>query len=408
MSSLSQSKQERLSSECPSPASSSIVRPGGLIAILGGGQLGRMTAMAARTMGYHVRVMDPEPACPASFVVDETIVGRWDDADAARRLASGADVVTLEIEQIGVDALTAVARLAPLRPAVEPVRIIQDKTLQKTWLAENGFPVGPFRVVRSEAELHAAVADLGGRVYLKTGRGGYDGRGQARIGLDAPATPESIAQAWSAVGASSAIAEQALDLDCEISVMAARSPSGEVRTFPAARNHHENQILAWSVLPANVSAEIEARAQSLAAGMIAKFGLEGLLCAEMFVTRAGELLINELAPRPHNSYHQSERGCVTSQFEQFVRAVCNLPLGDPSVLAPCAIVNLLGDLWLHGAPDFAAALEVPSVRLHMYEKHTPRAGRKMGHLSATGTTGDEALGRVLEARRRATGSRTAG
>ncbi len=157
------------------------MRPGGLLAILGGGQLGRMTAMAARTMGYRVRVMDPEAKCPASFVADETIVGRWDDVDAARRLATGADAVTLEIEQIGVDALRVVESIAPLRPGVEPIRIIQDKTLQKTWLAENGFPVGPFRVVRSEAELHEAVAALGGDVFVKTGRGGYDGRGQVRI-----------------------------------------------------------------------------------------------------------------------------------------------------------------------------------------------------------------------------------
>jgi len=190
----------------------SIVRPGGLLAILGGGQLGRMTAMAARTMGYRVRVMDPEAACPASFVVDETIVGRWDDVAAARRLATGADAVTLEIEQIGVDALDEVAKLAPLRPGVEPIRIIQDKTLQKAWLAEAGFPVGPFRVVRSEAELHEAAAALGGRVFLKIGRGGYDGRGQARIGpdpeTDTPATKEAIAAAWRSIGERPAVAEQ--------------------------------------------------------------------------------------------------------------------------------------------------------------------------------------------------------
>ncbi len=378
----------------------SIVHPGGLIAILGGGQLGRMTAMAARTMGYRVRVMDPEPACPASFVVDETIVGRWDDVAAARRLAEGADAVTLEIEQIGVDALSAVAALAPLRPGVEPIRIIQDKTLQKTWLADNGFPVGPFRVIHSEADLQQAVPELGGRVFLKIGRGGYDGRGQARIGLDAPSTEEAIAAAWQSIGARPAVAEQALDLACEISVMAARNPSGEVRSYPAARNHHENQILAWSVLPANVPPELEARAEALAAAIIARLGIEGLLCVEAFVTRSGELLVNELAPRPHNSYHQSERGCVTSQFEQLVRTTCNLPLGDTTLLSPAAIVNLLGDVWLAGQPNFPAALAVPGVKLHLYEKHSPRAGRKMGHLSATGATADEALERVLEAKRR--------
>ena len=377
-----------------------IVRPGGLLAILGGGQLGRMTAMAARAMGYKVRVMDPEPSCPASFVADEAITGSWDDVAAARRLATGADVVTLEIEQIGVDALSEVARIAPLRPGVEPIRIIQDKILQKTWLADEGFPVGAFRVVHSEAELQDAVPALGGRVFLKIGRGGYDGRGQARIGMDVPATEETIAAAWQSIGARPAVAELALDLDCEISVMAARNPAGEVRSFPAARNHHENQILAWSVLPAGVPVELESRAEALAAAIIARLDLEGLLCVELFVTKQGELLVNELAPRPHNSYHQSERGCVTSQFEQHVRAVCNLPLSDTALITPAAIVNLLGEVWLEGEPDFAAALAVPGVRLHLYEKHTPRAGRKMGHLSATGATAEEALERVLEAKRR--------
>jgi 5-(carboxyamino)imidazole ribonucleotide synthase len=366
-----------------------------LFAILGGGQLGRMVAMAARTMGFYVRVMDPEAKCPASFVADEVVVGKWDDVDAARRLATGADAVTLEIEQIGLDALSAVAALAPLRPGVEPIRIIQDKTLQKPWLADNGFPVGPFRVVRNESDLRDAVSTLGANLFLKIGRGGYDGRGQIRIapGID-------LGEAWRALGGHPCVAEQALDLDCEISVMAARSPSGEVRTYPAARNHHENQILAWSLLPSGVSPELEARAQTIAAEMIAKLGIEGLLCIEFFVSRRGDLFVNELAPRPHNSYHQSERGCVTSQFEQAVRAALNLPLGSTDLISPCAIVNLLGDLWLKGEPNFAAALAVPGVRLHLYEKHTPRAGRKMGHLSSVGATAEEALQRVLDAKKR--------
>jgi 5-(carboxyamino)imidazole ribonucleotide synthase len=379
-----------------------VLLPGSVLAILGGGQLGRMMAMAARTMGYRVRVMDPEPACPASLVVDETVVGKWDDVDAARRLAVGSDAVTLEIEQIGVDALSEVAKLAPLRPGVEPIRIIQDKILQKTWLAESGFPVGPFRVVRSEEELQRAVPALDGRVFLKIGRGGYDGRGQARIGIDSDVTQAAIAEAWHTIGALPSVAEQALELDFEISVMAARNPSGEVRTYPAARNHHENQILAWSVLPAGIPDELDARAETIASEIIARLGIEGLLCVEMFVTRQGDLLVNELAPRPHNSYHQSERACSTSQFEQAVRAVCNLPLGDTTLITPAAIVNLLGDVWLDGDPDFAAALTVPGVRLHLYEKHSPRKGRKMGHLSAIGATAEEALQRVLEARRRLT------
>ena len=356
------------------------VRPGGLLGILGGGQLGRMTAMAARTMGYRVRVLDPDAACPASFVADETIVGRWDDVTAARRLAMGTNAVTLEIEQIGVDALAEVARIAPLRPGVEPIRIIQDKTLQKPWLADNGFPVGSFRVVRSKTETIEAVDALGGNVFLKIGRGGYDGRGQARIGMASKPNDVMITEAWMKIGARPAVVEQALDLDYEISVMAARNPAGDVRSYPAARNHHENQILSWSVLPAGVPAELESRAEALAAAIIAKLGIEGLLCVEVFVTRQGEMFVNELAPRPHNSYHQSERGCVTSQFEQLVRTSCNLPLGDTTLITPAAIMNLLGDLWLVGNPNFAAALAVrkklPSIKKSLLRSLCRPLGRR--------------------------------
>lgn len=380
-------------------AKAEVIRPGGLIAILGGGQLGRMTAMAARTMGYRVRVMDPEAQCPASFVADETIVGRWDDADAALRLATGACAVTLEIEQIGVDALRAVNAIAPLRPGIEPIRIIQDKTLQKEWLAGHGLPVGPFRVVTSADQLKQAVTELGGNVFVKIGRGGYDGRGQARI---TPETTPDLAAVWTGLGGRPCVVEQALDLACEISVMAARSPAGEVLSYPAARNHHENQILAWSVLPAGIGDSLELRAEALAQAIIAGLEIEGLLCVEMFVTTEGKLYVNELAPRPHNSYHQSERGCATSQFEQLVRTTCNLPLGSTELIAPCAIANLLGEVWLDrdDAPDFAAALAVEGVRLHLYEKKEARRGRKMGHLSSVGATPEEALERVLEAKRR--------
>jgi 5-(carboxyamino)imidazole ribonucleotide synthase len=258
-------------------------------------------------------------------------------------------------------------------------------------------------VVRSEAELREAVATLGGDVFVKTGRGGYDGRGQARIGAGSAEGPGAscgpgLGEIWHELGDRPAVVEKALDLACEVSVMAARSPAGEVRAFPAARNHHENQILAWSVLPAGVGPDLEAHAEALAADLVAKLDMVGLLCAEIFVTRSGELLINELAPRPHNSYHQSERGCATSQFEQLVRAVCNLPLGSTELITPAAIANLLGDLWLEGEPNFPAALAVPGVRLHLYEKHTPRARRKMGHLSSVGATAEEALERVLEAK----------
>ncbi len=380
-----------------------VVEPGGWLGILGGGQLGRMTAMAARTMGIRTRVMDPEEQCPASFVADEVVVGRWGDAEAAARLAAGVGAVTLEIEQIAVDALARVAGMAPLRPGVEPVRIIQDKALQKTWLAERGFPLGAFRVARSADEMAEAVSALGGNVFAKVARGGYDGRGQARLGADRPASEAEARAAWTALGAEAVVVEAALELKLEISVMAARSPAGEVKSYPAARNHHERQILVWSVLPAGVNPHLEAEAEQLARGIAEGLGIEGLVCVEMFVTRDGRLLVNELAPRPHNSYHQSERACATSQFEQLVRAACNLPLGDCELEQPAAIYNLLGEVWLDapgGRPEFSRALAVPGVRLHLYEKHEPRAGRKMGHLSATGVHGDDALDRVKEAYRR--------
>jgi 5-(carboxyamino)imidazole ribonucleotide synthase len=381
-------------------AAPSVILPGATIGILGGGQLGRMVAMAARGFGYRVQVMDPDPSCPARFVVDACFEGNWDDARAAADLARGSDVVTLEIEQVSLACLEAAAQYAPVRPAASALRIIQDRILQRNWIHEHGFPMGEYRAIESEADLIRAAAEIGPRVFIKSARGGYDGRSQVKLGFGEATTP---AEAWRLLGEKSCVAEKAIDLDKEISVMVARSPGGETRSFASALNHHENQILAWSVLPSSVDQALEARAQSIACGIADAIGLEGLLAVEMFVSKSGELLVNELAPRPHNSYHASERACVTSQFEQAVRAVCNLPLGDPSIIQPAAIANLLGDLWLDEnnqprVPSFDKALAVPGVRLHLYEKHTPRRGRKMGHLSAVGAIPEEAVRRVLEAK----------
>jgi len=356
--------------------------------------------MAARGFGYRVQVMDPDPSCPARFVVDACFEGNWDDARAAADLARGSDVVTLEIEQVSLACLEAAAQYAPVRPAASALRIIQDRILQRNWIREHGFPMGEYRAIESEADLVSAANKLGPRLFIKSARGGYDGRSQVKLGFGDPTTP---AQAWRLLGEKSCVAEKAIDLDKEISVMVARSPGGETRSFASALNHHENQILAWSVLPSSVDPALEQQAQDIACGIADAIGLEGLLAVEMFVSKSGQLLVNELAPRPHNSYHASERACVTSQFEQAVRAVCNLPLGDPSIIQPAAIANLLGDLWLDEnnqprVPRFDKALAVPGVRLHLYEKHTPRRGRKMGHLSAVGATPEEAVQRVLEAK----------
>jgi 5-(carboxyamino)imidazole ribonucleotide synthase len=374
--------------------------PGATIGILGGGQLGRMTAMAARALGYRVQVMDPDPSCPARFVVDACFEGNWNDARAAADLARGSDVVTLEIEQVSLACLEAAAKHASVRPGAQILGIIQDRILQKNWLCDHGFPLGEFQAIESEADITHATAEFGPKLFVKSARGGYDGRSQVKLGFGGNTSP---ADAWRLLGEKSCVAEKAIDLEREISVMVARAPNGEVKSFASALNHHENQILAWSVLPSSIDPALESQAQRIACGIADAIRLEGLLAVEMFVTRSGDLLVNELAPRPHNSYHASERACVTSQFEQAVRAVCNLPLGDVSIIQPAAIANLLGDLWLDGdgqrrEPRFDKALAVAGVGLHLYEKHTPRKGRKMGHLSAVAATADEAVKRVLIAK----------
>ncbi len=368
------------------------ILPGATIGILGGGQLGRMMAMAARSLGYRIQVMDPDPSCPARFVVDSCFQGTWDDAKAAADMARGCDVVTLEIEHISPAAITAAGRHAPVRPGYQTMQIIQDRIEQKQWLFERGIPVGPYLAVRSFEDLIEAASRLGPDLYLKSAKGGYDGRSQVHI---QDCEPDRLLQAWHLLREQPCVAELAVPLLKEISVMVARSPRGEVRVFPSARNHHENQILLWSVIPSSVPDHLETMARSLAVQIAESLELEGVLAVEMFVTKDGDLLVNELAPRPHNSYHASERACVTSQFEQAIRAICNLPLGNVDLLQPAAIANLLGDLWLEREPRFNRALAVTGVHLHLYEKHQPRKGRKMGHLSAIGRTPDEAVERVL-------------
>jgi 5-(carboxyamino)imidazole ribonucleotide synthase len=379
------------------------ILPGATIGIFGGGQLGRMTAMAARAMGYRIHVLDPDPACPARFVVDECLEAGWDDSREAANLARACDVVTLEIEQISPASMESAGAFAPVRPGRAMLAILQNRIEQKDWLRRNGFPVGEYRAVRSIDALREAIAALGGRCFCKSSTGGYDGRGQGKVGFKDGADFEAeVRGAWEALGESEGVAEQAIDLEREISVLVARAPNGEVKVYPAAWNHHDNQILTWSVIPAPIPPAMEAEARKIAEEIADTFQLEGLLAVEMFVSTDGRLMVNELAPRPHNSYHASERACVTGQFEQHVRAICDLPLGGVEVVQPAAIANLLGEVWLDEKgelkePHFDAALAVPGVRLHLYEKHRPRKGRKMGHLSAVGATAEEAVERVLRA-----------
>ncbi len=376
----------------------SCILPGATIGIFGGGQLGRMTAMAAREMAYRSRVVDPDPGCAARFSVEEHIVAAFDDVDAAARLAAGSDVVTLEIEKIALACLDRARRDVPVRPSSAALSLIQDRAAQKSFLSKAGLPVGPFAVATNEAELEQALASLGGRCFVKAARGGYDGRGQAQT-----TSPSDAASAWRELAAETCVVEQALAIEGELSVMVARSPSGEIAVYPPALNHHVERVLAWSVLPAPVEPALGEQALEIARAVASALEVEGLLCIELFVV-GGALLVNELAPRPHNSYHASVLASETSQFEQCVRAVCDLPLGSVQTTRPAAIYNLLGDDWLGGAPpNFERALELAGVRLHLYGKSVARLGRKMGHLSASAGTPMQAVELVKRAKALLTG-----
>jgi 5-(carboxyamino)imidazole ribonucleotide synthase len=375
----------------------SAILPGATIGILGGGQLGRMTAMAARSLGYRVQVLDPDRSCPASFVVDSCFTASFDDVSAAAHLARGSDVVTLEIEQISLASLEEAARHAPVRPDAAVLKIVQDRIRQKKWLESSGFPIGEWKPAANPVELDAATSCFQHDCFIKSASGGYDGRSQIRV--QPGKNTQSGEEMWKLLGSKPCVVERALPLEYEISVLVARRPGGESVVYAPALNHHQAQILDWSAIPAQLSPELYRHADELGKQVAQQLQIVGLLVIEMFVLKDGRLLVNELAPRTHNSYHASERACVTSQFEQAVRSICDLPLGDPAVIKPAAISNLLGDVWLGKRPPaFDRALAIPGVRLHLYEKSVPRPGRKMGHLSAIGDSVQQAVDRVLQAR----------
>ncbi len=371
----------------------STILPGSTIGFLGGGQLARMAALAARSMGYDVNVLDPDPACPAAAVATHVVTARYDDAEAAAAFARTCDVITLDIEQVATTSIAAASLHAPVRPGAAPIHIIQDRGRQKEWLGAHGFPVAPFRIARTPTEVADAFAELG-RSIAKTTSGGYDGRGQARI-----RSVNDLEAAGSLTTHSTVVVEQWIELAGELSVMVARSSTGEVKTFPVSWNHHDNGVLTWAMTPAPVSDVTSEAAIALASAIAEALDIVGLLAVELFVTADDTLMVNELAPRPHNTFHATERACLTSQFEQQVRAVCGLPLGSTALLSAGAIINLLGDLWRSDteAPDWERALEVPGVRLHLYGKKLAKPGRKMGHLSAVGPTPEAARDTVLDA-----------
>lgn len=359
--------------------------PGATLGLIGGGQLARMTALAARSMGYRICVLDPDPGCAARGVVDEVVVGAFEDPDAAARLARKCGVVSYEIERPTPQALEAAARHAPLRPGPAVLACIQDRGRQKAWLQDQGYPVGPWCAVSGAEELRTALRQFGPcRVKRRTG--GYDGRSQARA-----VVPGDAERVWNQLAAPS-VAEQEVSLHLELSCLVARSPRGQVMAHPPALNVHRDGTLVHALLPAPVPAGLIREATALACALAEDLKLEGLLATEFFVTSQGKLLVNELSPRPHNTFHAAEASCGISQFEQYVRALCDLPLGIPEPRGATLLVNLLGDLWSPAPPDWEGLLALPGVSLHLYDK-TPRPRRKVGHAVAWGSDTDEAAAR---------------
>lgn len=362
------------------------ILPGSAIGVLGSGQLGRMFAIAARRMGYRVHTLSPDEDTPTGQVADLEINAPYEDLDAVAKFASGVSVVTFEFENVPAPTAAAAERCAPVRPAGPILHTTQHRLREKTFLSAAGLPLTPFRRVGSLEDLTKAAAEIGLPAILKTADFGYDGKGQHRITSTA-----DFEAAWKTVGQAESVLEAFVDFEREISVVAARSANGDFIHYGAIENQHRNGILHISLAPARVPDSVTRAAVEIARTVLETLQVVGVLCVEFFVAKDGRLLINELAPRPHNSGHFTFDANVTSQFEQQLRAVCGLPLGSPAQLCPAAMINLLGDQWAKGEPKWAAATAVPNVKLHLYGKLAPRPGRKMGHLTALAFSVDQAL-----------------
>jgi len=364
--------------------------PGGVIGILGGGQLGRMSALAARRLGYRVRTFDPSPTACAAAVADEHVTAEWGDTAALTRFAQGCGRVTLEFENIPPSTVEFVARSVPCHPSASVLATCQNRRREKEFLRSAGIPCADFAVVSSLEELRAAAQAVGFPCVLKTADFGYDGKGQVKL----PTAAADLADAWSRIGGVMGVLEAWVPFQMEISVLVARTVDGRTAVYDPAENVHRNHILHLSLSPARLAEATAAEARALALSIAAKIGLVGLLAVEMFV-KDGRIIVNELAPRPHNSGHQTFDANETSQFEQHVRAVCGLPLGGTRPLAPSAMVNLLGDLWRGGVePDWTKVLADPAAKLHLYDKGKAAPGRKMGHVTVTAADVDAAARRA--------------
>ena len=355
------------------------VLPGSTIGILGSGQLGRMIAIAARRMGYRVHTLSPESDSPTGHVADREVVAAYDDVEAVKRFAGDVDVITLEFENISAECVDAASPIAPVRPKGSVLHTTQNRLREKTFLASHGFPVAPFRHVKSGEELATAVAEIGTPAVLKTAGFGYDGKGQVKI-----ETADDVDRAWASMAGQEAVLEAFIDFELEISVVASRGLTGDYAHYGAVENKHSRHILDVTTAPADVSGAVNVTAVNLTRKVFEALDVVGVACVEYFLDHEENLIINEIAPRVHNSGHFTFDACVTSQFEQQVRAVCGLPLGSTEQPRPAAMANLLGDLWSNGEPDWAAVLAIPEIKLHLYGKAGSPARQKDGTFDGDG------------------------
>lgn len=374
-----------------------MILPGSTLGLLGGGQLGRMFTQAAQRLGYEVVVLDPDPLSPAGRIAAVHIQAGYTDEPALTELGKRVHAVTTEFENVPASSLAFLRLMVPVRPGAEAVSLTQDRIAEKIFAREQGLMTAPFHAVLTEADLVPAIETIGAPAILKTSRLGYDGKGQASVEDLA-----GLTAAFDQFGRQACILERRLPLDLEISVVLTRAEDGQVVTFPVGENRHVNGILDTTVVPARIPASLAERARQAASKLARAMHYVGTMAVEFFVVDGDQLLVNELAPRPHNSGHYTLDACVTDQFEQQVRALVELPLGDTTLHTPCAMVNLLGDLWIHGEPRWDRALSDPAVKLHLYGKKEPRVGRKMGHLTALGAGPADALTAALAARARLT------
>ncbi|HSH04509.1 MAG TPA: 5-(carboxyamino)imidazole ribonucleotide synthase [Anaerolineae bacterium] len=369
------------------------ILPGATIGVLGSGQLGRMLAIAARQMGYHIHVLSPATNTPTGAVADLEINAAYDDLDAISKFAQGVDVVTYEFENVPAATASAAAAHAPLRPGAQLLAVAQNRIREKSFFADNGLPVSPFHPIRSRTDLDTAINELGYPTILKTATSGYDGKGQYRLN-----SPADVDPAWQDLNGQEAILEAFVPFKQEVSIVAARGLDGHIVTYGLLTNDHENHILDVTYTPSNVPPTVINQANQLAHTVLTQLDVVGVLCIEMFLMEDNTLLLNEIAPRPHNSGHLTVDACVTSQFEQQLRAICGLPLGDTRYHQPAAMANLLGDLWQGGTPNWHALTQQTDIKLHLYGKKEARPGRKMGHITVMATSAEAAVTRVRQAR----------